>query len=81
MQHILPQHLLSLLMYRLARVEWAPLRWVSVRAFVRLVGIDMEEAEQPDPRAYPHLAALFTRALRPDARPVDPDPQRPALPR
>ena len=74
LQHILPQHLLSLLMYRLARVEWAPLRWLSIRAFVRLVEIDMGEAANPDLQAYPHLAALFTRALRPGARPMDPDP-------
>jgi phosphatidylserine decarboxylase len=35
----------------------------------------MGEAAQPDLRAYPHLAALFTRALRSDARPLDPDPR------
>jgi phosphatidylserine decarboxylase len=75
LQYTLPQHLLSRLMYRLARVEWGPLRRLSIRTFVRLVGIDMEEAVQPDPRLYPHLAALFTRALRPDARPLDPDPR------
>ncbi len=73
-QYILPQHLLSLLMYRLARVEWAPVRWLSIRAFVRLVGIDMTEAAQPDRDDYASLAALFTRPLRPDARPQDPDP-------
>jgi phosphatidylserine decarboxylase len=75
LQHILPQHFLSRLMYRLARVEWAPVRRLSLRAFVRLVGIDMSEAAEPDLQAYPHLAALFTRALRPNARAMDPDPR------
>ena len=34
----------------------------------------LSAAAQPDLSAYPHLAAFFTRALRPDARPLDPDP-------
>ena len=74
LQHALPQHLLSSLMYGLARVEWAPIRVPLVRLFVALTGIRMEESEQPDPGAYPHLNALFTRRLRPGLRPVDPDP-------
>jgi phosphatidylserine decarboxylase len=74
LQHVLPQHLLSGLMYRLARVEAAPARRLLSRAFVRLVGVDMGEALEPDPDAYPSLSALFTRALRPEARPLDADP-------
>jgi phosphatidylserine decarboxylase len=74
LQYVLPQHFLSMLMYRLARVTWAPMRWLLLRAFVRLVGIDMQEAAEPRISAYTHLNALFTRALRTDARPLDPDP-------
>lgn len=75
LQHLLPQHRLSQLMYRLARLEWRPFRRLATGAFIRLTGIRMDEAAEPDPRAYPHLAALFTRALRPGARPLDPDPR------
>ncbi|WP_295590153.1 archaetidylserine decarboxylase [uncultured Lamprocystis sp.] len=75
LQHVLPQHLLSLLMYRLARIEWAPLKNLMIRAYVRLVGVDLRAAAQPELTAYPHLNAFFTRALRPDARPLDPDPR------
>jgi phosphatidylserine decarboxylase len=74
LQHALPQHLLSRLMYGLARVEWAPLRRPLNLAYARLVGLDMTEALEPDPAAYPSLNALFTRALRPEVRPLDPDP-------
>jgi phosphatidylserine decarboxylase len=74
LQHLLPQHLLSGLMYRLARVQWAPVRIPLIWAFIRLTGIRMAEAAEPDPRRYPHLNALFTRTLRPELRPPDPDP-------
>ncbi len=74
LQYLLPQHLLSLLMYRLARVEAAPFKGWMIRAYVRLVGVDLSQAAEPDLAAYPHLAALFTRTLRPNARPLDPDP-------
>ena len=40
---------------------------------VRRYGIDLAEAVVP-PGGFPTLDALFTRALRPDARPVDGDP-------
>ncbi len=74
LQYLLPQHLLSLLMYRLARIESVPVKNAMIRAYVRLVGVDLTEAAESDPRAYPHLAAFFTRALCTDARPADPDP-------
>lgn len=46
----------------------------QIRTLVRLYGIDTQEAERPVPAGYPTLNAFFTRALRPGARPIDPDP-------
>ena len=40
----------------------------------RRFGVDLGEAAQSDPAAYPTFNAFFTRALRPDARVPDPDP-------
>ncbi|MGE5152684.1 MAG: archaetidylserine decarboxylase [Bdellovibrio bacteriovorus] len=74
LQGILPQHGLSRLMYRLARVEWPPLRVPLTWVFIRVTGIRMAEAAEPNPRRYRHLNALFTRTLRPELRPLDPDP-------
>ncbi|WP_295391954.1 archaetidylserine decarboxylase [uncultured Thiodictyon sp.] len=74
LQYLLPQHALSRLMYRLARVTAAPFKGWMIRAYVRLVGVDLSLAAQPNLSAYPHLAAFFTRALRPQVRPMDPDP-------
>ena len=41
-----------------------------VRIFVRVYGLNMDEASEPI-EAYPTLEALFTRTLKPEARPVD----------
>lgn len=61
-------------MYGLARARWQPLKNLLIRAFLGLYRIDMTEASEPDPRAYPHFNAFFTRALRPGTRPPDADP-------
>lgn len=50
----------------------APSRWVT-RAFVAAYGVDLSEAEG-ELADYPTLEALFTRTLKPGARPVDEDP-------
>jgi phosphatidylserine decarboxylase len=47
-------------------------RWFT-RLFVWAYGVDMQEAEQPR-EAYGSLEALFTRRLKPGARPVDDAP-------
>lgn len=74
-QHILPHHALSDLMYRLARVRWRPLKDLLIAILLRLYRIDMTEAADPNPKSYAHFNAFFTRALRADARPGEPDPR------
>ena len=46
--------------------------WMT-RAFVRAYGVDLSEAEG-DLADYGDLEALFTRTLKPGARPIDPAP-------
>jgi phosphatidylserine decarboxylase len=70
-QYLYPQHLASSLAFRLTRSRWKPLRTQFIRWFSRCYGVDLSDAIQPDPNAYPDFNAFFTRALRPDARPVD----------
>jgi phosphatidylserine decarboxylase len=55
------------------RLADAPASALLVPWAVRSWGIDLTEAEVP-PGGFPTLNALFTRALRPGARPLDPDP-------
>ena len=73
-QYVLPQHALSRLAYLLAhsRVPW--LKNALIRGFVVRYRPDMSKAKQPEPLAFESFNAFFTRALRPDARPIDPDP-------
>ena len=61
-QHLLPQHLLSALMYRVARWRWRPFKDALIGWFVRHFRVDMSLAAEIDPRAYPSFNAFFTRA-------------------
>jgi phosphatidylserine decarboxylase len=71
LQELLPQHLLSRAMHRVARSTQPAIRNAIIRSVLRAYPqIDLSEAEQADPLAYPSFNAFFTRALRPDARPL-----------
>jgi len=71
LQDILPQQLLSRVMHRVARSTRPWLRNALVGTVLRAYPqIEMREAANPDPYAYPSFNAFFTRALRHDARPI-----------
>jgi phosphatidylserine decarboxylase len=70
LQYALPQHGLSGLAFRLTRLRLGPLTELLIRAFSRLFRVDLTEAAEARPGAYPSFNAFFTRALRPDARPL-----------
>jgi phosphatidylserine decarboxylase len=72
LQELLPQQLLSRGMHRLARSTRPWLRNATLRAVLRAYPqIDLSEAAEPDPFAYPTFNAFFTRALRPGLRPLE----------
>jgi phosphatidylserine decarboxylase len=72
LQELLPQQLLSRGMHRLARSTTPVLRNATIRAVLRAYPqIDLSEAVEPDPFAYPSFNAFFTRALRPGLRPLE----------
>jgi phosphatidylserine decarboxylase len=74
LQYLLPQLSLSALMHQLARSRVRWLKNLLINAFVGHFHPDLTEAAQPDPRSYASFNEFFTRALRADARPADPDP-------
>ncbi|MBK1717067.1 archaetidylserine decarboxylase [Thiocystis violacea] len=74
LQHLIPQLWLSERMHGLARLRWKPLKNLLIQTFAHLYRIDMRQALEPDLAAYPHFNAFFTRALKPEARPLDPAP-------
>lgn len=69
-QYALPQHLLSRLMYRATRSRVRPWKNLLIRRVIHRYGVDMSIAERSNAEAYPNFNAFFTRALKPDARPV-----------
>jgi phosphatidylserine decarboxylase len=80
LQYLLPQHLLSSLVYELTRSEVRWLKNALIRGFVRRFHPDMSDAAHPDPCSFESFNAFFTRALRADARRADPDPAAIASP-
>ena len=76
LQFLLPHHLLCRIVYAATRVRTSWLKNLLIGAFVRAYKPEMADAVETDPRLYETFNAFFTRALRADARPVDPDPRR-----
>lgn len=74
LQYLLPQHLLSALVHELTRSRVPWLKNALIGGFLQRFHPDMSDARQPDPFAFESFNAFFTRALRADARPADPDP-------
>lgn len=70
LQHALPKHLLSRFIYSVMRCESPAIRRLIIANFLRAYDVNMAEATQPDPYAYRSFNDFFTRALRPDARPI-----------
>ncbi|MEO5341777.1 MAG: archaetidylserine decarboxylase [Gammaproteobacteria bacterium SHHR-1] len=67
---LLPHHLLSRLVWMISRWRWAPFKDWAIRRFIPLFQVDMGQAQSPYPVDYVDFNAFFTRALRPDARPI-----------
>jgi phosphatidylserine decarboxylase len=78
--YFLPHRLLSTLARRLAYSDSPRLKQWLIETVTRRFGVDLSEAAQPDPRAYPTFNAFFTRALKPGARVPDPDPRALLMP-
>ena len=73
-QYALPQHGLSRLVRAATRVRAPWLKNLLIRGFLSLFSVDMSEAMEPDPYRYATFNDFFTRALQPDARPIDLNP-------
>ena len=74
LQHLIPQHLLSRAIGRLAASE---VPWVSaplVHLFAKAYAVNMAESERGGLRDYRSFNDFFTRSLAEGARPIDSDP-------
>jgi phosphatidylserine decarboxylase len=70
LQHLLPKHRMSQLIYVITRSERTWIRNIVLGIFLRSFRIDMSSAVEADPYRYPTFNAFFTRALKPEARPI-----------
>ena len=74
-QHIVPQHLLSRGVGRLAASQNTLIKNTFIKNFAAQYDINMAEALEENPLAYASFNDFFTRALKPNARPIDNNPQ------
>ena len=74
LQYLLPQHLLTGVVHAVTRTRVPWLKNALIESFIGSFRPDLSEAQQPDARQFESFNAFFTRALRPGARPFDPDP-------
>jgi len=70
-QYLLPHHLLSRLVGLLAASHTPWIKDTFIQRFIRRYRVNMQEAADPDPRAYACFNDFFTRALVDDARPIE----------
>ena len=70
LQHLLPQHWLSKLMFRFARIENTWLKNAFTHWFVKAYQVDLSEANREQVEEYKHFNDFFTRSLKPNARPI-----------
>ncbi|TNE79998.1 MAG: phosphatidylserine decarboxylase [Gammaproteobacteria bacterium] len=70
LQRLTPQHGLSRLGARLAESRQPHLKNTLIRQFIRTYQVNMDEAASADLDDYPCFNDFFTRALKPDARPI-----------
>ncbi|WP_110457175.1 archaetidylserine decarboxylase [Shewanella algidipiscicola] len=70
LQYMMPKHLLSRLVGKLAAAELGMVTTSVIKWFIKQYKIDMSEAAQSEPEAYASFNAFFTRALKPGIRPL-----------
>ncbi len=69
-QYLLPKRALTVLAGCAASMRGGALTTGFINRFIARYGVDMSEAANPDPAAYPSFNEFFTRALKPGARPL-----------
>jgi phosphatidylserine decarboxylase len=71
---LLPSLFLSQLMFHIAQIKNPAFKNAFIGIFTKLYRVDLAEAEFEISRSYPDFSSFFTRALKPNARPLDPAP-------
>lgn len=80
MQYLLPKRMISRLFHRLTRIRAPWFKNIFIRVFCRLFDVDMSDAENSNATSYQTFNTFFTRALRPETRPMADDASRVVCP-
>lgn len=67
--YFLPQHAISRVVFKLTQIK-SPLVPKAIKLFSNIFGVNLDEAISPDPKSYVTFNAFFTRALKPELRPI-----------
>lgn len=78
--YALPHRLMSSAARKLAYSRHPAVKQWLIDTVTRRFKVDLDEAAEPDPNAYPTFNAFFTRALKPGARIADADPRALLMP-
>ncbi|WP_299011643.1 archaetidylserine decarboxylase [uncultured Shewanella sp.] len=70
LQYLLPKHLLSRLVGKLASAEMGAITTIAIKGFIKKYKVNMSEAADPRPESYRSFNDFFTRPLKPGARPL-----------
>lgn len=70
-QWIVPQYLVTAIVYRLARIRTVPVKNFFIRQFVKAYKVDVDELSAPVPDGFASFNDFFTRELAAGARNVD----------
>ena len=74
-QYLLPQHLLSRLVYACMRIRLAPVKNTQIVLIGSMAGVDWSEVKKENISDFVTFNDFFTRELVDGARPIDADPQ------
>lgn len=69
-QYLMPGHLVSRVIHAFTRCRCTAIKNRFTDWFIKQFKVNMDEALESDPHAYENFNAFFTRALKPDVRPI-----------
>ena len=71
LQYLLPKHLMTALVYRVARIKTPAVKNFLIEKFVWAFDVEVDEVREPVPGGFATFNDFFIRELDADARPID----------
>lgn len=68
--YFLPQHAISRIVFKLTRIKSPIFVPRAIKLFSLVFGVKLDESVNPDPKSYSTFNEFFTRAIKPELRPI-----------